>query len=978
MNIEMTRYLKSVLLESVHPVVPFKDGDFVSLSYEQLLKGEFYIEKSNPLCELLKSVEYKKLFEELPEDEKNKNQALQMNCIVSYKTLKTEFFEQDRVKEYIPELTGIYYFPFTVDFLRDSETVKVKFIFDKNNLPWYARDFISPNFMNKLPIVASVESVNKYESDTTEHRAKIETWQDYVNYCDGLFNATANCSLKYEENCYIFRTDIDKKNITKPIVDLYESLENETEHKLYDNFINLNLKETRSLVADDTETAKLHCGQMNGEFCLADSQREAINHMNAIYDGEILAVSGPPGTGKTTLLQSVVADMVVKSALKGDAPPIIVATSANNQAVTNIIDSFSSIKAVRISNLEQRWIDGVKSFATYMPSSTKEEDAQKKGYQYTTFRNYGFIDEIEDKIDTNIKMIKECADEYFGKEFISISEIKTELQRELNLIDALRCDLILLSHDIVNFTGGKDLIEFVDELKKLRNDSENDKDKLEIRHSEWEKAKESISIIKRMLSFVPYFKKKIANQIVITASSEEISLIDDKTTFDKIINWYNDKIKSEKIKINDFDNKIKKAEDYVSQVENILTKLRSKNCCLSLLNGDSLIKFEPSNINNLLDTKIRYVEFWLAVHINECRFLEGEYRATEKQKTATYKNIIEKFYRQIALVSPCFVMTAFKMPSHFKSAEGYLFDYIDLLIFDEAGQCSPEIAAADFSLAKKAIVVGDECQIPPVYNLDSLMDITLAIQNEIINDENDFETLVECGLSCSQGSVMKAAKKSCSYNSNEKIRGMFLCEHRRCYNEIIEYCNELVYNGLLRPLRNADGRVLDSEKYPFMGCHNVPGSKSNMQGSSRINENDALEIAKWVKENYDKICGFYQKQKADVDIRNILAIITPFKAQVAIIRKHLKAEMGDKASNISVGTVHTFQGAERNIIIFSTVYDSGDKGAFIDNNRNLMNVAVSRAKDAFWVFGDIDFLKKKSPNSASGLLYKKIVGDFID
>lgn len=109
-----------------------------------------------------------------------------------------------------------------------------------------------------------------------------------------------------------------------------------------------------------------------------------------------------------------------------------------------------------------------------------------------------------------------------------------------------------------------------------------------------------------------------------------------------------------------------------------------------------------------------------------------------------------------------------------------------------------------------------------------------------------------------------------------------------------------------------------------------------------------------------------------------MAIITPFKAQVSEIRKYLKIELGEIAENISVGTVHTFQGAERNVIIFSTVYGSGDAGAFIDNNKNLMNVAVSRAKDAFWVFGDSDFLKKKASKSASRLLYDKIAGNRID
>ena len=43
------------------------------------------------------------------------------------------------------------------------------------------------------------------------------------------------------------------------------------------------------------------------------------------------------------------------------------------------------------------------------------------------------------------------------------------------------------------------------------------------------------------------------------------------------------------------------------------------------------------------------------------------------------------------------------------------YNFIDLLIVDEAGQISPEIGLPAFALAKKAVVVGDEQQIPPVW-----------------------------------------------------------------------------------------------------------------------------------------------------------------------------------------------------------------------------------------------------------------------
>lgn len=58
------------------------------------------------------------------------------------------------------------------------------------------------------------------------------------------------------------------------------------------------------------------------------------------------------------------------------------------------------------------------------------------------------------------------------------------------------------------------------------------------------------------------------------------------------------------------------------------------------------------------------------------------------------------------------------------------------------------------------------------------------------------------------------------------------------------------------------------------------------------------------------------------------------------------------AGKVTVGTAHTLQGAERQVVLFSPGYgNNSDKASFVDGTLELMNVAVSRAKDLFIVFG---------------------------
>lgn len=129
---------------------------------------------------------------------------------------------------------------------------------------------------------------------------------------------------------------------------------------------------------------KGHYGQYNNKYPLSNSQRVSLLLFESEDIGKTLAVNGPPGTGKTTLLQSIVANEIVKAVINGDTPPRIIASSANNQAITNIIDSFGSTN----DNLE-RWLPQLTSLGTYLISSDakRQNEALKKGYKIMTRNN---------------------------------------------------------------------------------------------------------------------------------------------------------------------------------------------------------------------------------------------------------------------------------------------------------------------------------------------------------------------------------------------------------------------------------------------------------------------------------------------------------------------------------------------------------------------------------------------------------------
>jgi len=89
------------------------------------------------------------------------------------------------------------------------------------------------------------------------------------------------------------------------------------------------------------------------------------------------------------------------------------------------------------------------------------------------------------------------------------------------------------------------------------------------------------------------------------------------------------------------------------------------------------------------------------------------------------------------------------------------------------------------------------------------------------------------------------------------------------------------------------------------------------------------------------------------DSSNTIGVISPYRRQVDALTQRLKSRWSDFSPK-SIGTVHTFQGGQKSVVIFSTRQcQATDSLWFINRRPNLLNVAVSRARELFILVGNL-------------------------
>lgn len=252
------------------------------------------------------------------------------------------------------------------------------------------------------------------------------------------------------------------------------------------------------------------------------------------------------------------------------------------------------------------------------------------------------------------------------------------------------------------------------------------------------------------------------------------------------------------------------------------------------------------------------------------------------------------------------------------------------LLIDEAGQATPQQTLGALWRTKRAVVVGDPLQLEPIVSLPR--EVLQSLERRCKTQPRF--TLIE---SSAQSVADKANRFGTEIGS--LWVGSPLRVHRRCLNPMFKIANSIAYEGMMV---HEPSREDESEKWPSESCWIHVPAKDAMRNYIPAQVKRTVELVQAL----DKAYGLKKGEKFNV------YVITPFKD----MNDRLKISFGEKDKGM-YGTVHTFQGKEADIVIFVLGGDPAKPGVitnFAARNPNLLNVAMTRAKNRIYVIGDHD------------------------
>ncbi len=299
------------------------------------------------------------------------------------------------------------------------------------------------------------------------------------------------------------------------------------------------------------------------------------------------------------------------------------------------------------------------------------------------------------------------------------------------------------------------------------------------------------------------------------------------------------------------------------------------------------------------------------------------------------------------------------------------YDDFDVVIIDEVSKATPPELLIPLMRARKAVLVGDHRQLPPMFREHEGSYKELAENREDAPEEVR-ELLTEENFHRFRNMVTSSLFKEYFEQADDSIKHSLLVQYRM-HSDIMDIINRFYEQGLTCGLPK---EVEEKEKSHGLTIKGVdrssfikPENHAYWIDSSRtpngtpiyeVRPNNSTSnynvLEKFIViELLRRIADAYKEQGYGENKKKTVGVISFYQMQVNELREEFKNERKTydfSAIDVDINTVDRFQGKEKNIIITSLVRNNKDAKAskhVVTFER--INVAFSRAQELLVIVG---------------------------
>ena len=331
-----------------------------------------------------------------------------------------------------------------------------------------------------------------------------------------------------------------------------------------------------------------------------------------------------------------------------------------------------------------------------------------------------------------------------------------------------------------------------------------------------------------------------------------------------------------------------------------------------------LIKQMKKQAAEYRDMAQKYKRHFGAAEREQRKALFAEARAISREIEKTEQYIAE------SVLSKAQVITATLVGANHYSVKNLKYNTV---VIDEAGQALEPACWIPILKGKKVIMAGDHLQLPPtIKSAEAAKELSL--------------TLMEKAVALHPQSVV------------------LLEEQYRMHQTIMGFSSKEFYHTRLKAHSSVAERNLFEEDEPLLFIDTAgSGYEEKLEGSGISNPEEAAFLLKHLGALISNLRTHYTM--ADFPT---IAVISPYRHQVELLKEQAASypELAEISDAISINTIDSFQGQERDVVYISMTRSNTDNRIGFLSEIRRMNVAMTRAKKKLVVIGDSSTLSQFS------------------